>query len=99
MVRWHAKLSQATRVRLRDGHVKLVTIVDRARFDLRQIDIVVVQVQMVEARNLDLLSFRLRRRRGVVIVRGSSRRCTFFLCRILLLRLLLIRRFTTIFVV
>ena len=96
MVRWHAQLSQAARVRLRDGHVKLVTIVDRARLDLRQIDIVVVEVQMVEARNLDLLGFRLRRGRGLVIVRG----CTFFLCRILLLGLLLlIRRLATIFVV
>ena len=88
----HAKLIHAVRVKLRDCNVKLVTIVDSTWLDLWQIDIIVVQVQVIEARNLDLFGFGLRRGRILVIVRSRI-----FICGVLVL--LLIWRIASFFVV
>ena len=45
------------RVERRDCDVELVAVVDRSWFDLRQIDIILVEVDMLEARDLDFHLF------------------------------------------
>ena len=39
---------------LRHRNIELISIVDSARLDLRQVDVIMVQVKMIKAWNVDL---------------------------------------------